>query len=57
MNITINEKIKTHFASMAIYKDPASTNSLFVGRNLPSFVKDFILKRYINEQDKSIEVH
>lgn len=34
---------------MAIYKDPASTNSLFVGRNLPSFVKDFILKRYINE--------
>ena len=49
MNSTISEKIKTHFASMAIYKDPASTNSLFVGRNLPSFVKDFILKRYINE--------
>lgn len=34
---------------MAIYKDPASTNSLFAGRNLPSFVKDFILKRYIDE--------
>lgn len=33
---------------MAIYKDPASTNSLFAGRNLPSFVKDFLLKRYIN---------
>ena len=49
MNSIISEKIKTHFASMAIYKDPASTNSLFVGRNLPSFVKDFILKRYINE--------
>ena len=32
---------------MAIYKDPTSTNSLFAGRNLPSFVKDFILKRYI----------
>jgi len=34
---------------MAIYKDPTSTNSLFVGRNLPSFVKDFILKKYIND--------
>jgi ATP-dependent Lon protease len=49
MNETISEKIKTHFSSMAIYKDPSSTNSLFVGRNLPSFVKDFILKKYINE--------
>jgi ATP-dependent Lon protease len=49
MNESIGEKIRTHFSSMAIYKDPASTNSLFVGRNLPSFVKDFILKRYINE--------
>lgn len=34
---------------MAIYKDSASTNSLFAGRNLPSFVKDFVLKKYINE--------
>ncbi|MDD4437381.1 MAG: BREX system Lon protease-like protein BrxL [Tissierellia bacterium] len=42
-------KVRQHFSQMAIYKDPASTNSLFVGRNLPSFVKDFILKRYINE--------
>ena len=33
---------------MAIYKDPESTNSLFSGRNLPSFVKDFLLKRYID---------
>lgn len=33
---------------MAIYKDPDSTNSLFTGRNLPSFVKDFLLKRYID---------
>ena len=35
---------------MAIYKDSASTNSLFAGRNLPSFVKDFVLKKYIDEQ-------
>ena len=34
---------------MAIYKNSASTNSLFAGRNLPSFVKDFVLKKYINE--------
>ena len=33
---------------MAIYKDPEKTNSLFSGRNLPSFVKDFLLKRYID---------
>ncbi len=50
MNSIISEKIKIYFASMAIYKDPSSTNSLFVGRNLPSFVKDFILKKFINEE-------
>lgn len=49
MNEVLNQKIKTYFSSMAIYKDSASTNSLFVGRNLPSFVKDFVLKKYINE--------
>ena len=48
MKTEISNKIKNYFASMAIYKDPASTNSLFAGRNLPSFVKDFILKKYIN---------
>ena len=48
MNEVTSQKIREQFASMAIYKDPASTNSLFVGRNLPSFVKDFILKRYIS---------
>lgn len=57
MDLIVSEKIKMHFASMAIYKDPTSTNSLFVGRNLPSFVKDFILKKFINEAgqvDKSL---
>lgn len=42
-------KAKLHFANMAIIKDD-KTNSFFVGRNLPSFVKDFIVKRYTNEQ-------
>lgn len=49
MKEELSNKVRQHFLQMAIYKDPASTNSLFVGRNLPSFVKDFILKRYINE--------
>ena len=48
MTNTISEKIRQQFSTVAIYKDPASTNSLFAGRNLPSFVKDFILRKYIN---------
>ena len=49
MDNSLSEKIRNQFASMAIYKDSTSTNSLFAGRNLPSFVKDFVLKKYINE--------
>lgn len=52
MDSALSEKIRTNFTAMAIYKDSSSTNSLFAGRNLPSFVKDFVLKRYINETGK-----
>ena len=48
MNVSLSDKIREQFAAMTIYKDPTSTGSLFAGRNLPSFVKDFLLKRYIN---------
>ena len=48
MNIDLANKIREQFAAMTIYKDPTMTGSLFAGRNLPSFVKDFLLKRYIN---------
>lgn len=48
MYIELSNKIKQYFSAMAIYKDPEKTNSLFSGRNLPSFVKDFLLKRYID---------
>lgn len=41
------QKIRDQFPAMVNYKDPTFTSSLFAGRNLPSFVKDFILKRYI----------
>ena len=48
MNENIKEKITTHFSQMSIYKDPNSTDSLFAGRNLPSFVKDFLLRKYLH---------
>ncbi len=40
---------------MSIFKDPASTASLFAGRNLPAFVKDFLLKRYLNTQTGEVD--
>ncbi|MCD8287170.1 MAG: BREX system Lon protease-like protein BrxL [Clostridia bacterium] len=54
MQTSLSNKIREYFPAMVIYKDPISTNSLFAGRNLPSFVKDFLLKRYINT-DGSID--
>lgn len=48
MNTNLSDKIREQFSAMTIYKDPTTTSSLFAGRNLPSFVKDFLLKRYIN---------
>ena len=35
-----------YLGAQALYKDSATTNNLFAGRNLPSFVKDFLLKKY-----------
>ena len=49
MQATVVQKLREQFPALVIYKDPASTNSLFAGRNLPSFVKDFVLKRFISE--------
>lgn len=48
MNTELSNKIQRNFSAMAIFKDPEKTNSLFSGRNLPSFVKDFLLKKFIN---------
>lgn len=48
MNNELSQKIREQFSAMIIYKDPTSTGSLFAGRNLPSFVKDFLIKRYID---------
>lgn len=46
MMTSLEEKIKKHFVSIAINKDPVKSESLFAGRNLPSFVKDFVSKRF-----------
>lgn len=50
MDDYLSNKIREQFYAMSIYKDQNSTNTLFSGRNLPSFVKDFIIKKYINQE-------
>ena len=44
----ISEKIKEFFPDLAIMKNSAN-NSLFAGRNIPSFVKDYIIMRFSDE--------
>ena len=51
MRDSIVQKIQTYLGAQALYKDSSSTNNLFVGRNLPSFVKDYLLKRYAKGED------
>lgn len=46
----LTKKIRQAFGSQTIYKDATETSSLFAGRNLPSFVKDFLVKKYINDE-------
>ncbi|MCK9583652.1 MAG: BREX system Lon protease-like protein BrxL [Candidatus Cloacimonetes bacterium] len=41
--IPLDEKIQTHFPLESVYKDPEAY-SVFTGRNLPSFVKDWMIK-------------
>ena len=55
MKAEISEKIRKYFSAMSIFKDPERTNSIFAGRNLPAFVKDFLLKRYLNIQTGEID--
>lgn len=41
--IPLDEKIQKHFPLESVYKDPEAY-SVFTGRNLPSFVKDWMVK-------------
>ena len=43
----IGNKIKEVFGSAAVYKDPANYE-VFNGRNLPSFVKDYLISTHIS---------
>lgn len=54
MKKEISDKIRQQFSAMAIYKDQSSSGSLFAGRNLPSFVKDFLLKRFMDSKTGEI---
>lgn len=45
----ISEKIRDAFPDLAVMKNTAN-DSLFEGRNLPSFVKDYIIIRYADAQ-------
>lgn len=45
----INYKIKEVFPDLSVMKQ-ASNNALFKGRNLPSFVKDFVLRKYTDRE-------
>lgn len=47
----IGEKIKHVFPDIAILKDQ-DNYSVFNGRNLPSFVKDFLIRKHINYEGK-----
>lgn len=42
----IGEKIRQVFGAAAVYKDPANYE-VFSGRNLPSFVKDYLISSHI----------
>jgi ATP-dependent Lon protease len=44
---TIGEKIRSVFGSSAVYKNP-DNNEVFIGRNLPSFVKDYLLAIHVD---------
>lgn len=45
----ISNKIKQVFADVAILKD-ANNYSVFAGRNLPSFIKDFLIRRQTDSE-------
>lgn len=47
----ISEKTKEFFPQMVIYKNPQQ-NSFFASRSIPSFLRDWIIMRYADEEGK-----
>ena len=48
---TLDEKIKIAFPDESVIKIPQNY-SVFAGKNLPSFIKDFLIKRYTDNYGK-----
>lgn len=46
----LDNKIRDIFPEESIYKTPARYN-MFAGVNLPSFIKDWLIKRYSDESE------
>lgn len=46
---SISEKIRTVFPELAILKNE-ETDRVFAGRNLPTFIKDYIIKRFSDKE-------
>lgn len=44
----LGDKIRSVFGNTSVYKDP-NNKSLFSGRNLPSFVKDYLISSYTDK--------
>lgn len=44
-------KIRNIFSEESIFKNP-NRNNIFAGVNLPSFIKDWLMKRYSNEKEE-----
>ena len=47
----LDEKIRDVFPEESIYKTSTRYN-MFAGVNIPSFIKDWIIKRYSNENEE-----
>lgn len=50
----ISAKIKEHFSDLSVMKN-AVNDSLFAGRNIPSFVKDYIVRKF-SDADGMVDV-
>ena len=49
--MTLDDKIKTVFPEESVYKNP-DKYGVFAGYIIPSFVKDWLIKRFTDENDE-----
>jgi len=46
------EKLRNCFDEMVVYKDLKKTGNIFSALSLPSFMRDWLLKKFENENGK-----